>query len=66
MAMQAAGWGLQAGQMASLRNKPQYLLHPQRKWIWMAQDLDEPLGLCRPGVLRAGGAATAEQQVLGR
>lgn len=66
-AMRAAGGErLQAGQMASLGNRPQYLLPPQRKWIWMARDLDEPLGLGWPGVLRTGGAATAGWQVLGR
>lgn len=58
--------GLQTGQMASLRNKPQYLLHLQRKWIWVTQDQDKPLGLCREMGLWGLGTATADQQVLGR
>lgn len=60
VAMQAVAGGFQPGQMASLRNKQQYLLRPQRKWIWMALGLDEPLGL------RTRGAASADQQVLER
>lgn len=42
VAMQVAAGELQAGQMASLRYKPQYSVHPQRKWIWVARDLDKP------------------------
>lgn len=42
MAMQAAAGVIQAGQIASCRHKPQYLLDLQRKWIWMAGDLDKP------------------------
>lgn len=63
----AGVWGgLQAGQMASLRNETLHLLHLQRRWIWVTRDQDGPLDLCREMGLWDLRTATADQQVPGR